>query len=453
LERLRRLVDQANRASVVIYTMNATGLQTLGLTAADNTGERTPDQVEAELTNRRNNAWETQEGLDYLARETGGIPIRNTNDLSGGIKKVLEDQRGYYLIGYRPDSSTFDPRTGRRTFHKLSLKVTRQGKFNVRMRNGFYGVTDSERTPQKTLGQEMISALTSPFGETGVHLQLTSLFANDAKAGSYMRSFLHIDGRDLTFTDEPNQTHKCVFDVMAVTFGDNGTVVEQPTGKTYTIILPEEQYKRSIRDGLVYWVTVPIKKAGAYQLRISFRDSATDRIGSASQFIEVPDLKKNRLALSGMVISGSNPNQASSTNAPPRNQNNATANGNASQTDEGTDSGNAEASPVVRHFIRGMMLDYGFVIYGAQVDRNNGQPRLTTQVRLFRGSTVVFAGRENPYNATNQPDPKRLVAGGKIQLGTDLVPGEYALQVIVTDLNADEKHRTATQWMDFEIVK
>lgn len=453
LERLRRLVDQANRASVVIYTMNATGLQTLGLTAADNTGERTPDQVEAELTNRRNNAWETQEGLDYLARETGGIPIRNTNDLSGGIKKVLEDQRGYYLIGYRPDSSTFDPRTGRRTFHKLSLKVTRQGKFNVRMRNGFYGVTDSERTPPKTLGQEMISALTSPFGETGVHLQLTSLFANDAKAGSYMRSFLHIDGRDLTFTDEPDKTHKCVFDVMAVTFGDNGTVVEQPIGKTYTIRLPEEQYKRSIRDGLVYWVTVPIKKAGAYQLRISFRDSATDRIGSASQFIEVPDLKKNRLALSGMVISGSNPNQASSTNAPPRNQNNATANGNASQSDEGTDSGNAEASPVVRHFSHGMNLEYGFVIYGAQVDRNNGQPRLTTQVRLFRGSTVVFAGKENPYNATNQPDPKRLVAGGKIRLGTDLVPGEYALQVIVTDLNADEKHRTATQWMDFEIVK
>ncbi len=28
-----------------------------------------------------------------------------------------------------------------------------------------------------------------------------------------------------------------------------------------------------------------------------------------------------------------------------------------------------------------------------------------------------------------------------------------ALQVIVTDTLASEKHRTATQWMDFEVVK
>ena len=34
-----------------------------------------------------------------------------------------------------------------------------------------------------------------------------------------------------------------------------------------------------------------------------------------------------------------------------------------------------------------------------------------------------------------------------------MTPGEYVLQIIVTDALAKEKHRTATQWMDFEIVK
>src|SRR5207253_3146470 len=129
-QRLRQLVDLANRSSVVIYTMNATGLQTLSLTAADSTGQMSPQQVEQQLSNRRMAAFETQEGLDRLAKETGGLAIRNTNDLSGGVRRILEDQKGYYLIGYRPDNSTFDPRTGRRTFHKLSLKVTRPGKFN-----------------------------------------------------------------------------------------------------------------------------------------------------------------------------------------------------------------------------------------------------------------------------------------------------------------------------------
>ena len=34
----------------------------------------------------------------------------------------------------------------------------------------------------------------------------------------------------------------------------------------------------------------------------------------------------------------------------------------------------------------------------------------------------------------------------------DLPPGEYVLQIIVTDALADERHRTATQWIDFELV-
>jgi hypothetical protein len=68
----------------------------------------------------------------------------------------MQEQRSYYLIGYRPDESTFDRKTGMRTFHKLTLKVTRAGNFNVRMRNGFYGISDQElnakpRTPYPCL--------------------------------------------------------------------------------------------------------------------------------------------------------------------------------------------------------------------------------------------------------------------------------------------------------------
>src|SRR2546423_4190818 len=204
-ERLMRLIDQANRASVVIYTMNATGLQTLSFTAADDLSGRDTQQLQDALSARRDEAFETQEGLDFLARETGGIPIRNTNDLSGGIRRVLEDQKGFYLIGYRPDEMTFDKRTGRRTYHKLTLKVTRPGKFNVRMRNGFYGVSDEDKPVRRTLAQQMYDALASPFGSTGVHVQLTSLFANDIKAGTYIRSVLYCDKRELNLPEKGKQ--------------------------------------------------------------------------------------------------------------------------------------------------------------------------------------------------------------------------------------------------------
>ncbi len=457
LEKLRRLIDEAGRASVVIYTMNATGLQTLGLTAADNPGS---GDIEQMLSSRRNAAFETQEGLDYLARQTGGIAIKNNNDLSNGIRRVLEDQRGYYLIGYRPDNSTFDPRTGRRTFHKLSLKITRPGKFNVRMRNGFYGVSDEDRRApvQRTLAQQMLGALTSPFGATGVHLQLTSLFSNDPKAGSIMRSMLHIDARDLTFTSEANGMHKCTFDVLAMTFGDNGVPVDQ-SGRTYHLQLPDVLYKMAQRDGLVYYVTVPLKKAGAYQLRISLRDSSTERIGSASQFVEAPDLKKNRLAVSGIVLRGENPgarttsaSSAKPSAAPGGNQL-ATGANSPSQDQEAADQENPQASPAIRHFTRGMSMDYLFIIYNARFEKTTNKSQMISQVRLFRDGQPVFTGKENPLDFSAVVDQKRLVSGGAIKLGTDLVPGEYVLQIIIKDMLADEKHRTVTQWMDFEIVK
>jgi len=434
LQKLQRLIDEAGRASVVIYTMNATGLQTLMPSAADDLSGRDSQQMQDAMTNRRNTAFETQEGLDYLAYETGGMPIKNTNDLSGGIRRVLADQKGYYLIGYRPDQSTFDPRTGRRSFHHLIVKVKRPGKFNVRMRHGFYGVSDEEKPKPKTLGQQLYDALASPFGSTGVHLQLTSLFANDPNAGSIMRSILYVDPHDLTFSEDAG-FHRTTIDVMAITFGDTGAPIDQ-IGRTYQIKLPDDDYKRIMKEGLVYNVTVPVKKPGAYQLRVSLRDSASERVGSASQFIDAPDIKKKRLALSGLVVHGE-------TNAKA-----AAANANA----EGREEGDAETSAAVRHFKAGNVVSYGFYIYNAKLDPTS-HPQLTVQVKLFRDGAEVFAGKESKFNPGSQTDMQRLIAGGAIQLGTDMNPGDYVIQIVVTDLVADKKHSVATQWMDFQVTK
>jgi VWFA-related protein len=452
---LQLLIDQANRASVVVYTMNATGLATRAITAEDSVaangplGIRTDDQMLSVLGDRRAAAFETQEGMDVLASETGGIAIHNTNDLAGGIKKVLNDQNGYYLIGYRPEQSTFDRKTGRRTFHKLSLKVTRTGTFNVRMRNGFFGVADEEvKAIASTPREQVLGALFSPFGAAGVHTQLTSLFANDAKLGSFMRSILYVNARDLTFTDEPDDWHKATFDVVAVTFGEDGSAADE-LSRTHELRVRGETYQNILKDGFVYFVSVPIKKPGAYQLRTVLRDHDSERVGSANQFVEIPDLKKGHLALSGIVGGGIDPTTLTK-------QANLSANSNSSaenRSQEGTELTDPQASEAVRRFRAGMLVNYAFFIYNARVSQDTGQPQLQVQARLFRNGQPVFTGPVRPFALNRPPDLSRLRAESSLRLGADMVPGEYILQVVVSDSLADEKHRTATQWMDFEIVK
>lgn len=442
---LATLTDMANRASVVIYTLDPRGLQTLGLTAADYTADLSPSQVQEKLNERRDELFESQNSLAYLARQTGGLAIRNTNDLSGGIRRAIEDQGGYYLIGYRPDESTFDSRSGNRKFHKLSLKINRPGKFNVRMRNGFYGITDEEAKPGLAPGtNRIIAALTSPFGSADIHVRLTSLFANDAKAGSIMRSMLHVKASDLTFKEEADGWHTSTFDILAYTFGDNGVVVDQ-MARQYTVRIKGKTYQRILKDGFTYYLTVPVKKPGAYQLRTALRDVASERVGSASQFIEVPDIKKNRLTLSGVVVNGVSP-ETYKTEEP-------AAPAGADGSDDARDGSDPKASASVRQFKSGLVLTYAYHIYNARTDKAAPKPQLVTQVKLFRSGQEIFTGREIPFDTVNQVDLKRLVGSGAIQLGSQMVPGEYVFQVIVTDLKVTGKNRVTSQWIDFEIVK
>lgn len=96
---------------------------------------------------------------------------------------------------------------------------------------------------------------------------------------------------------------------------------------------------------------------------------------------------------------------------------------------------------------------HAYMIFNAQLNKATNQPQLSTQVRLVRDGKVIFTGKETPYNYSDQLDLKRLVVGGGIQLGTELPPAEYVLQIIVNDRLAKENYRTASQWIDFEIVK
>lgn len=431
LDAVEKLIDLANRASVVIYTIDARGLQPLQLIAADNTSPPAgqsvvlPSEMQARILGRRNSFMEGQDGLNYLAQQTGGFFIHDTNDVGGGIRRALNDQSGYYLVGYRPDESTFDA-TGRRKFHHLSIKVTRPGKYTVRMRNGFFGIANAEAAPSPLSARDQIvKALTSPFASSDIHLQLTSLFGNDAKVGSFMRSMLHVDAHDLTFADAGDGWHEATFDVVGVTFGDNGTVVDE-ISRTDTFRVNADRYQDVLKYGFMYMVGLPIKKPGAYQLRTVLRDHNSQRVGSAAQFVEVPDLKKDRLALSGLMMKGVNKEGAPS---------------------------DPDAGESVRRLKTGMSLRYGFVIYNARFDKTTRKPQLQIQARLFRNGQIAFEGKVQPFALNDPPDLTRLSADGSITLGADLGPAEYVLQVIVTDRLADEKHRTAIQWMNFEIVK
>src|SRR5688572_33145354 len=117
IEALRRIAEMAIRASVVIYSIDTQGLQPTGITAADSGAgnlRMVGDQSNSVMAARSRTLFDRRAGGDMIARQTGGFQIRNSNDYQSG--RVLEDQTGYYLIGYRPGEETFN-----RRFHKIKI--------------------------------------------------------------------------------------------------------------------------------------------------------------------------------------------------------------------------------------------------------------------------------------------------------------------------------------------
>jgi hypothetical protein len=170
-------------------------------------------------------------------------------------------------------------------------------------------------------------------------------------------------------------------------------------------------------------------------------DEATEQLGSANELVEVPDFDGGRLALSGLVVSGRLTDVATPEAVRP-----AGGTPPASEAE-------LEADPSVRRLRAGMELRYDFHIYNARPDPATGRPRLQTQVRLFREGQLAYEGKLAAFDTAQRDDLRRLVAGGAVKLNPAAAPGAYALLVVVTDLLAEGDRRTATQWIDFEIVR
>lgn len=132
-ELLQRLVDRANRAGVVIYGLDPRGLVITGLTAADNVHGGGAGVMAMRSAALR----ESQDGLRFVAGETGGFAVVNSNDLALGFRRIMADQQGYYLIGYQPEAGTLHFRSDMK-FRSVRIKVKPKG-LRVRTRAGFYG--------------------------------------------------------------------------------------------------------------------------------------------------------------------------------------------------------------------------------------------------------------------------------------------------------------------------
>lgn len=267
----------AGRANVNVYTLDVCGLRV----PAPQVGSRVPPTCEPGLE------------IDYLktvANATGGRAITDTDDFEPGVRSVFAENASYYLLGFRPAAAQVDGK-----YHRIEVRVNRPD-VHVRTRSGY-----QEDTPKDA--RQRAAADAAPL--------------DAAIAGAVPKTDLPMLMSAVAF-DVPGQRSSAV----AVTIA-----LRQPVRKAGAIERVElllsafdvngKAFGRTrlnadvkIRDGASgqaeYEVLTRIDlPPGRYQLRGAARMPSLGVSGSLYRDVDVPDVEKPAVTVSGLVFDAS----------------------------------------------------------------------------------------------------------------------------------------------------
>jgi hypothetical protein len=71
---------------------------------------------------------------------------------------------------------------------------------------------------------------------------------------------------------------------------------------------------------------------------------------------------------------------------------------------------------------------------------------------MYRDGKPFWERKAAPIDPGDQTDMANLLAGGNFRVGASLTPGDYVMEVVVTDKLARGSAPTATQSVDFQVA-
>lgn len=410
IERLFRIIDKARLTGVVVYTIDARGLVSGALDATTRGAMDANGRLES-MTLREVAA--TQDALNALARDTGGRALRNQNYFDGWVNKVLTDTSNYYLMAWYFESEE----QNKEGFRNIKVQVIDHPEYEVRLPRGFIKTAsaqlasaqkikpqEAERSPE----QEIKEALNTIPSRKQIPVSLSAVYLDTPENGLVLTASVQVANESLTYETAGDKRTAAV-DIVGLVFDERG----KKAGNFQTrlnIDSLESDPASLARSDTIYNYRLPLKP-GLYQVRIAARDRRGGRIGSATQWIDLPDLTSKKLAMSSLLLGIENIGVNG-------------AGGPAAKTPQLQFS-------VDHSFSRNTPLRFIAFIYNALKSDTRFAPDLDIRAQILRANQIIMSVPLRKV-AAGQPDLNRIPYGDEIQLNS-IPPGRYTLQIKVTD--------------------
>jgi len=289
-DKIRKITDAAGRAGVVIYTLDARGIINEGI---DVTNNRPMDSKGLMSGSSIGETAASQDGLNALAKDTGGRAFRNTNaPMFEWVDKVLDETANYYLLAWRPD--TEEQKRGK--FKHINVSITGRPDLTVRVRSGYFksaaqpvltARTKPDKDPTKAREDDMRLVIDAPVSQRQIPTNLELALGQMPGVGTRVTATIEIN-RDFLAFDLSDGKQVADLDIGGIFYNDKGKPLTSFVGRLKIYPLPETSpAAKSNRPVYTFHAWLP---AGLYQVRVGVRDMKSGRIGSAMEWITVPKL-------------------------------------------------------------------------------------------------------------------------------------------------------------------
>jgi VWFA-related protein len=456
-DRIQRITSAAAASGVVIYSIDARGLSA-GLADASSptdfdTSGRLLRATAGEMT-------ASQDGLSELASDTGGRGFYNSNALSTAVTTALKETSAYYLIAWRPENE--EQRNAK--LHRIEVSINGKPDLVIRFRRGFGEVGSSEAAnrskgkptapARKPPPEELGAALRSPYPKNELPISITLNFIDAPQYGATLTTSLKVSTSSLVL-EAQGGSPQAIMDLTGAIFDDQGKSVST-FSKRFTIKSNPANGTSEPPESFFYNYFAIIKP-GLYQVRVAALDEKQGHSGSASQWIQIPDVGSKALTLSSLIV-GEKRTESETQSAETI----------TNEPDKQPSTFRQVSLNVDHRFARSSHLRFLTFVYNAlrnsapasqepSTPGNNVPagstpapgyaPDLAVQVQVFRDNEPVITMPLAKIQVEGASDLLRLPYGAEVSLD-GLQPGRYVLLVTVIDRVAKA---SASQKFGFQV--
>jgi VWFA-related protein len=432
------VIDAANRANVAFYVIDSSGL-TAEYGAQSHSVEPTVNQEMYTMS-----LWESQgtssgqldefdwaehlgtnivyDDLGQVAAATGGLLMKNQNDLLAGLAAVDRDLREFYTLVYQPTNKNYDG-----CFRKIKVEVLKPG-LRVRHRLGYWAIPPGQEMLMTPAAAQLLAGVQSGSLQPAFAPQVNAalLLAPSGELAAPVRVSLPTDS--VKFEKDPNKDiYRSGVTVVLVAYDTERRIVG--VHQRFLNLQFDKKRWQGFRQthslDIVARLTIPKLEALSIEAILQLAGGAV-----AEGFRDVP------------IAAGDSSPRLTSLLLTNRIE---PASGPADPSDPLRGPNYELFLPAQPHFTSSDKLTVYFGILGATLDPASGRARPQLSFAILKDGQPAMA--LTPEQAEAAPRQNRLVVVKQFDLSR-LPAGQYTLEVSAED---PVTHRVARQTAAFVI--